>query len=604
MSVSVNRTVPRIPSRIVAWLRQISLVDILFAAFLLLVSLVSYRLMLPYRGPIDEEMNFWYAVSPYGNQIGGILDFSFNPPRTLHHAYMGLAFKVFEFHFHSYLWLMPVIHWINALLYWHILRRLLAGHYWLAGSAALLLLVYPADPTRTILGMSGHAAAISFFLIALAFMLRLSERERLDIWLTGGIIVALVVSLLSYEQLILVMVVVPLVLFVYPAPGLNQYRIMVAVTWWSGLAVVALYRVGMDWFTDLHGYTFGGGRPSYAPLDLLRDYTNWFSLGAWEAWGWVLRRVRPAVALGSPAARTIPLTLTVLSVVVPLLVGWGLMLFQRRKQPAAPADYHHRMPYHAYFVLIVGGLAIAALAYVLMPIVYTAPATTDYFQNRAHYPPSLGFAIALAALVFAVCQFLFEDAPQRLKLKLPHRLSGRAAAWGIVSLLAGLSILWQVVTMQRWDADWRFKANIWRAVMDAAPGLEPGTVMVLLVPDDGSPLPAALRGTGFITPMGRILYHDPSLIVENIGRSAQVNSEIVFEEDGVILNGKHPYDRVLFLQLETYPGDDPDALSVRASAVECLPEEYAPPSPEHEICGNPGLVTDAELSTPARELLY
>ncbi len=545
------------------------------------------RLGFDYRGPIDEETPQIVFVSPDGRAVWGLLDFTHIPARFLQHLFIGLIYQVFGTNFDGYFLVYPVLYAVIAFVFWRILLKFVPDQPWLALAASLLFLVYPADATRTDLTMLMLTQSLLFYAFAVWLMLHLDERPGASPLLWGLMVLLIIASLLSYEQLTPVVLVTPLLLLLHPADVPRRHRLILGGVW---LAVFAAYGLWRLYFVLAANYLhhFGGGNPEYTLTHLLASYLQWIRMGLLHPWYEAFVRTRWSLALRSPDLRLIPLWFPVLIVLVIGVGGWLLIARQLGRDGDEPGDAR---PIRVGLVAIAVGLAMMGVAYLTPPLAFDPPVGKNLgFVPRFHAMPSPFMALAVAALALIASQLA------RRYLRLPGRLH-LLLGWGAISVVATFSMLWHISINMMWlREDWLEKAEIWRGVLEAAPGVEPDTLFLFLRP----PRPEHLRGQLYESSYLKLFYDDPTLAGEAIGHSRFITSISVISEEGVELAGRHyPWDQVVLIELS------PDEKELDIKLVECLPDDLIPESVVGPLCGNPARVDhEAELGEVARQWLY
>lgn len=546
--------------------------------FLLVVSLFSYGLTFTrqspadggyslgfvQRGPIDEEAYFFQNASPDGAWIFGGIDLYYVPVRPLRFYPWWLGSRLFGWHFEWYLLLPVLLQWANALLYWGILCMLLPERRWFALSASLLFLVFPAESTRTVLSMSNMGRAIFYYLGAVWVLLALARRPR---WVWWALMpVAVLLSLLSYEQLLPVIGLTPLALWGYRSPPVSREKVRVAAVWWLAVVVWLAWRATLIPTVGLHHCR--PSCPSFTVGELVVRYLGWLRSGVLGSWPWALAQVRAVVSLRDAGARSVPLLFSLGVPLVVALFGWLLRPGVREREAGGRMAGDVR----AYAGAMLAGLLFAALSYILStPLIYAPPTDNLAISSRFNGAPIVGLALALAGLLFLVAR-LVEEGFARVGR---GRVIGHEwLAWGLVALLSAVGVVWHTNAVRFWIRQWEETASVWREVVSVAPDVEPDTLVVLIDP----PYAMHLRGCTFITGMAQNLYEDSSVVSDFAGGAKQpVGSITTFHDEYAEVDAscfnpgearRFAYDQVVLVQF--------GSRLEPAWLVECVPERLLP----------------------------
>jgi hypothetical protein len=336
--------------------------------------------------------------------------------------------------------------WLTGLLAWVILRELFPKQPRLALGCALLFLVYPGFNQQSGAYLYSHFfIVLNFFLFSYYLMLR-AWRERY--WLkTGFGMLFSALNLWMHEYFFVLELMRPAVIWTALREEDLDFRARLRRTgslWAPYLAVFVAAVISRLFIFNNQIYEIGADQAGSTPFNLLTTIPASLWTVTVAAWAQVFRL--PDLASDGP--RT---TLVYGAVTLVTYVALVVSLFGRRMQGEERSE--RRGPLWAIglglFILLVAG----------WPFWLTGvPVSLGYPANRATLSFMLGVSLLLAGLLALL--------PRQLGLILLAVL---------VSLAAGRQFLWS----NDFRRDWNAQKNLFWQMTWRAPGLEPGTIVMM-----------------------------------------------------------------------------------------------------------------------------
>jgi hypothetical protein len=410
---------------------------------LAIVAVLAYGLLLPQLGFYWDDLGIsWirYQLGPEAMQRY----FSTNRP------IWGLLFQgttqLFSqipiyWHVFALFW-----RWLTALLAWAILRELFPKNPRLALGAALLSLVYPGFNQQSGAFLYSHFfIVLNFFLFSLYLMLR-AWRERY--WLkTGFGMFFSGLNLWMHEYFFVLELIRPAVIWTALREEDLAFGSRLRRTlglWAPYLAVFVAAVLSRLFIFNNQIYEIGTGQDGTSPFNLLTTIPASLWTVTVAAWAQVFRL--PDLATDGPRTTLVygAVALLTYGVLVIALFGWQTQGAKR----SARKDTFWALGL-GLFILFVAG----------WPFWLTGvPVSLGYPANRATLSFMLGVSLLLAGLLAL----------------LPRHVNWILLAV-LVSLAAGRQFQWS----NDFRRDWNAQKNLFWQMTWRAPGLEPGTIVLM-----------------------------------------------------------------------------------------------------------------------------
>jgi hypothetical protein len=346
--------------------------------------------------------------------------------------------------------------WARGFLLFLIVRQLLPGQAPFAYLAGGLALVQSSDLATAWVGQMPQLAYI-FWMLAAFYLLVRGFDSRSRLWLAAAIFCEYM-SLWTYESPIVIILIAPLLLVWLRRDAVRKH---VAALWaWYAVPVIYLSVLAIRYMRSAgHTYQESVLRKNWGISSILHDWAfNIFA--SLKFWGWASEQ----------PARAPEIQLALLAALAVLMLLGGMAALAKAKRPAVRE--------------LSGTLAVGFLL-----IVFSFPAYLLLDSARSLWRTQMlsgpGAALTLSAVTF-LCASV---APVRwLRFGLLASLSGWIAWCGSYSALAKSS-------NHRWLWD-RHKFAM-EAVLDAAPKVKPGTLIILTNVPEGDADPFAGDNTWF-----------------------------------------------------------------------------------------------------------
>jgi hypothetical protein len=410
---------------------------------LAIVAVLAYGLFLPQLGFYWDDMGISWIRYQLGPEAMGRY-FSTNRP------VWGLLYQVTTRYFPQVpiYWQVFALfwRWLTALLAWSILRELFPKQPRLTLGAALLFLVYPGFNQQSGAFLYSHFfIVLNFFLFSLYLMLR-AWRERF--WLkTGFGMLFSALNLWMHEYFFVLELMRPAVIWTALREEDLDFRARLRRTlglWAPYLAVFVAAVLSRLFIFNNQIYEIGAGQDGTSSFNLLTTIPASLWTVTVAAWAQVFRL--PDLTTDGPR--------TTLVYGAVALVTYGVLviaLFSWQTQGAIRSDRKD-----AFWVL---GLGLFVLLVSGWPFWLTGvPVSLGYPANRATLSFMLGVSLLLVGLLAL----------------LPRHLNWIFLAV-LVSLAAGRQFQWS----NDFRRDWNAQKNLFWQMTWRAPGLEPGTIVLM-----------------------------------------------------------------------------------------------------------------------------
>lgn len=308
-----------------------------------------------------------------------------------------------------------------------------------ATAAGILAVVFGADISGAFSGMVIVRQAIAFWLVALLFLCLAGRRS----WLIALLAIPFeLAAMFTYDPVILVVAASPVVLL---AAGLRPVRAL--ITWYAPIAAVIAWQV---WRYAVESTV------SYQSEQLAIPQLSEFMIRVGRLiWTAVTPPVWPA-----QWAPTLPPTDSAATL---SLVGFCLsaVVLTMATQQLLPASSSRRA------VRPTKGLFAAALLFLAAVIPYLA--VSPFTAEGGHHPPGVWRALLLAAIPFAMAAGVVISALQQM----PHLQVLTLTVLVVSGVAAGTA------SSLHERGTWARYVETYRAISAVAPGLRPGTLLVV-----------------------------------------------------------------------------------------------------------------------------
>ena len=344
--------------------------------------------------------------------------------------------------------------WLTGLLVWAIMRELFPKRDRFALGTALLFLVYPGFNQQWGAYLYSHFfIVLSFFLLSLYLMIR-AQKERFWLWTSLAMLFS-ALNLWMHEYFFMLELMRPVVIWVLlrkqdldvPAelrrPPLTALRTSLSL-WMPYLAVFVVAVLSRLFIFNNQIYEIGGSQAGTSPFNILTTIPT--SLWTVTVLAWSQAFHMPDLAVDGPRTTLVygAITLLMYGVVV-------ATLFWKQAEGTVRSDKKD-----AYWIM---GLGLFILLVAGWPFWLTGvPVSLGYPANRATLSFMLGVSLLLAGLVSL----------------LPYRLDWILLAV-FISLAAGRQFQWS----NDFRRDWNAQKNLFWQMTWRAPGLKPGTIVML-----------------------------------------------------------------------------------------------------------------------------
>jgi hypothetical protein len=344
--------------------------------------------------------------------------------------------------------------WLTGLLVWANLRELFPSKTRLALGTALLFLVYPGFNQQWGAFLYSHFfIVLSFFLFSYYLMLR-APRGRY--WLkTGFGMFFSALNLWMHEYFFVLELMRPAVIWTSLREEDLDFRARLRRTlslWWPYLAVFVAAVLFRLFIFNNQIYEIGGEQAATTPFNLLTTLPTSLWTVTVAAWAQVFRL--PDLAVDGPRTTLVYGAITLVTYGVLIAALFGLQAQGAALSLSKGGERSDRKD--AYWAI---GLGIFILLVAGWPFWLTGvPVSLGYPANRATLSFMLGVSLLLAGL-FSL---------------LPRHLDWILLAV-FVSLAAGRQFQWS----NDFRRDWNAQKNLFWQMIWRAPGLEPGTIVMM-----------------------------------------------------------------------------------------------------------------------------
>ncbi|MBN1920213.1 MAG: hypothetical protein JW892_03130 [Anaerolineae bacterium] len=356
-----------------------------------------------------------------------------------------------------------VISVLSAVLLMILLDQVLPDQQLFNSAVATLFLVYPADLTRTWLaGSIVYGGAV--YLLAACF---LAAFWRKGLWIAWIIGMGVLCVAFSYEIGIGITIALSVVAFVWPRRRNLAHR--------SALIVPAVAAVSFSiwrWLWQVSTETAYGhsvGAVTFSPKELLTRLV--FGYRANLQWVWTDAILDWWPFLGQNTRMGRVLAVVMLGALVLGLMGIINVILKRRMVSNQIAQIGTDLPGIKQLVEI-AGLALMILGAGYFPIILAVFPGMDYVSSRTHHLPSIGAAIFVCVVLFAIA---------RLFTRVSRRRSVLAVVGMMPFLLLGVGA--HVSVQQQVDRAWEDQKWVWQSLFVSVPDIVDGTQVVMIVDD-------------------------------------------------------------------------------------------------------------------------
>jgi hypothetical protein len=346
--------------------------------------------------------------------------------------------------------------WVTGLLAWAILRELFPKQASFALGAALLFLLYPGFNQQSGAYLYSHFfIVLNFFLLSLYLMVR-AQKERFWLWTSLAMLFS-AFNLWMHEYFFTLEAARVAIIWIYLRDRQLdvKLRLMTSIKLWAPYLAVFVAAVWSRLFIfNNQIYEIGGSQADTSPFNLLITIPVSLWTVTVAAWEQVFRM--PDLVLDGPRTTLIygAVTLVTYGIVITALFGKQALsgVLMRRGEPAEANGTRK----DAYWAIALGIFILLAAGW---PFWLTGvPVSLGYPANRATLSFMLGVSMMLVGLLSL----------------LPRQLTWLLLAV-FVSLAAGRQFQWS----NEFRRDWNTQKNLFWQMTWRAPGLEPGTVVMM-----------------------------------------------------------------------------------------------------------------------------
>jgi len=352
--------------------------------------------------------------------------------------------------------------WLTGLLVWATMRELFPKRTRMALSTALLFLLYPGFNQQSGAYLYSHFfIVVNFFLISIYLMLR-AQKERFWLWTSLAVLFS-ALNLWMHEYFFTLEAARIAILWIFlrdqqldikphlrrtpstTASTSSAQRLRVSLSLWAPyLAVFVAAVLSRLFIFNNQIYEIGGSQAGSTPFNLLTTIPTSLWTVTVAAWGQAFRI--PDLAVDGPRTTLVYGAIT--------LVTYGVViaaLFWKQAEGAERGDKND-----AYWVM---GLGVFILLVAGWPFWLTGvPVSLGYPANRATLSFMLGVSLLLAGLLSL----------------LPRRLD-----WILLAVFVALAAGRQFQWLNDFRRDWNAQKNLFWQMTWRAPGLEPGTIVLM-----------------------------------------------------------------------------------------------------------------------------
>jgi len=336
--------------------------------------------------------------------------------------------------------------WLTGLLVWATVRELFPKRGRLALSTALLFLLYPGFNQQSGAYLYSHFfIVLNFFLLSLYLMLR-AQKERFWLWTSLAMIFS-ALNLWMHEYFFTLeaarLAIIWLLLRDQQLDMKARLRRSLSL-WTPFLAVLVAAILSRLFIFNNQIYEIGGSQAGTTPFNLLTTIPASLWTVTVAAWSQVFRL--PDLASDGPRTTLVYGAIT--------LVTYGIVIAALFWKQAGGAERSDKKD--AFWAM---GLGVFILLVAGWPFWLTGvPVSLGYPANRATLSFMLGVSLLLAGLLAL----------------LPRQLNWLLLAV-FVSLAAGRQFQWS----NEFRRDWNAQKNLFWQMAWRAPGLEPGTIVMM-----------------------------------------------------------------------------------------------------------------------------
>jgi len=336
--------------------------------------------------------------------------------------------------------------WITGLLVWAIMRELFPQRVRLALGSALLFLIYPGFNQQWGAYLYSHFfIVISFFLLSLYLMLR-ARRERFWLW-TSLAMLFTALNLWMHEYFFTLEAARLGIIWILLRDQELDFKAHLRRTinlWWPYLALFVAAVLSRLFIFNNQIYEIGGEQAATTPFNFITTIPSSLWTVTVEAWSQVFRM--PDLATDGPRTTLAYGGITLLTYGAVIIA-----LFWKQVQGAEGSAKNDALWSIGLGVFI---LLVAGWPFWLTGV----PVSLGFPANRATLSFMLGVSLLLAGLLSL----------------LPNRWDWILLAV-FVSLAAGRQFQWS----NDFRRDWNTQKNMFWQMTWRAPGLEPGTIVMM-----------------------------------------------------------------------------------------------------------------------------
>lgn len=426
--------------------------------FLALFSLLVYGKSIFTPSLLGDE---WGNLNAYVNE-GGPLCPDWNTSRPFGNCWLWAVHHIIGVNIYAYHGAAVLVTLLSSLLLLVFLEQVLPGRLAFNTAAAALFLVYPADMTRT--WLAGHIVfANAIFVGAVCFLAAFWRSGYWRTWVLGMLV--LLFALGTYE----VSVGVTIVLSVIAAMW-GRKRTWCQRSALLAPAVLAIVFSIWRWQWQMAVKTAFGHNVETMTFSIMELFSRLiFGYRVNLQWVWTDAILDWLSFLGQNTRTGRVLAVVVLGALVLGLMAIINVILKRRMASNQVAEIGVDL-YGIKHLMGIAGLALIGLGAGYFPIFLAAFPGMDYVASRTHHLPSIGAAIFICAVLFAVARLFTRDLRRRSVL----------AVVGLVPLLL-LGIGAHISVQQHVNRAWEDQKRVWQSLFEIAPGIVDGTQIFMIM---------------------------------------------------------------------------------------------------------------------------
>lgn len=390
-----------------------------------------------------------------------------------------------------------VVNWllifVSAVMIYLIIRSAFGRYPWLALPAALIFLIYPVNYARTWLVTEINTFALLLVLLAVFLILRYLESGKSWELILANLLIVL--SFGTYEAGLGLVLLVSLSVLVFNKTASKKRRWWVQTTLlvtllfilWRAVIQPALLN-NPDFYLEIttSGLSTVLGRYVQGAFIFLYNWVGviFMAFGSYKYWAF----------LGVLGAGFLSF----------VLINWKRIRAILAQKPKEDLPRKNSV----IDLLSISGLGFLFWAAGYIPVIFLWQPIFYGDGSRVNFAAVPGAAIALVALVSALLMVIFEENSEMRTRKWVNIFTIPLIVLGVVSQIYSQNIRFGI---------WRQNEDFWNKMFVFAPGIEPGTKVIIVIPGYEELAPfemRPLRGDWEAESALRVLYNTESLFAE------------------------------------------------------------------------------------------